>query len=158
MNRSIVAFDGAFRYLSNFYPVLIHYEGIDYPTVEHAYQAAKFVDDEIRQGIAQVRNPGTVKRFAHEFESVGLQRKEWTVISLNVMRDLLALKFAQAPYGGWLVQTYPMHLEEGNYWHDNFYGACTCPKCDDEPKLNWLGRLLMERREILWAETATVAT
>jgi len=37
----IDSFKGDFRFLSNFYPVNVDYEGIMYPTVEHAYVAAK---------------------------------------------------------------------------------------------------------------------
>jgi len=151
-------FQNEYRWLSNFYPVLIRYEGIDYPTVEHAYQAAKFLDEEIRYGISQVRQPGTVKRFAHEFKTAGLQRDDWEEINLNVMRTLLDLKFQQAPYGNWLVQTFPQRLVEGNTWHDNFFGECICVKCRDEVKLNWLGHLLEDRRQVLWVELEAVAT
>ena len=34
---SINSFDKEFAFLSNFYPSCITYEGIDYPTVEHAF-------------------------------------------------------------------------------------------------------------------------
>ena len=37
----ITRFHGEYRFLSNFYPVKVEYDGVQYPTVEHAYQAAK---------------------------------------------------------------------------------------------------------------------
>ena len=37
----INSFVGPCRFLSNFYPSEITYEGITYPTVEHAFQASK---------------------------------------------------------------------------------------------------------------------
>ena len=41
-------------------------------------------------------------------------------------------------------------LVEGNYWHDNFWGECTCEKCKATQKAeNWLGKLLMERRDLI---------
>ena len=42
-------FDGKFRFLSNFYPSPIFYDGILYPTVEHAFQAAKTVNYSVIQ-------------------------------------------------------------------------------------------------------------
>ena len=39
-------FQGKYRFLSNFYPCDIVYEGIQYPSTEHAYQAAKTLDTE----------------------------------------------------------------------------------------------------------------
>lgn len=30
-----------YAFLSNFYPSIVQFEGLNYPTVEHAYQAAK---------------------------------------------------------------------------------------------------------------------
>jgi predicted NAD-dependent protein-ADP-ribosyltransferase YbiA (DUF1768 family) len=41
----IVSFDGKYEFLSNFAPVTIHFDGHEYPSVEHAYQAAKTVKD-----------------------------------------------------------------------------------------------------------------
>jgi predicted NAD-dependent protein-ADP-ribosyltransferase YbiA (DUF1768 family) len=38
-------------------------------------------------------------------------------------------------------------LIEGNYWHDNCWGSCTCIKCADRPKQNALGKILMLVRE-----------
>ena len=36
----ITRFHEEYRFLSNFYPVKVEYDGVQYPTVEHAYQAA----------------------------------------------------------------------------------------------------------------------
>ena len=58
----IESFSGVFRFLSNFYPAPVHYEGIDYPTSEHAFQAAKTVDKNQRLNIAMLETPGEAKR------------------------------------------------------------------------------------------------
>jgi predicted NAD-dependent protein-ADP-ribosyltransferase YbiA (DUF1768 family) len=39
--NKIQGFFGEYRWLSNFWPVKIHFEEKTYPSVEHAYQAAK---------------------------------------------------------------------------------------------------------------------
>ena len=48
MISKIESFHDEYRFLSNFWPVLIDYEGIVYPTSEHAFQAAKTLIDEDR--------------------------------------------------------------------------------------------------------------
>src|SRR4051812_21328901 len=40
----IAEFQGEYRFLSNFWPATVEFEGIRYPTAEHAYQAAKTLD------------------------------------------------------------------------------------------------------------------
>lgn len=41
-DKRVCGFFGPFRWLSNFFPAKVHYEGLDYPSVEYAYQAAKW--------------------------------------------------------------------------------------------------------------------
>ena len=53
MQPAILAFTAEHRYLSNFYPSVIRAEGISYPTVEHAFQAAKTTDTGLRRKIAE---------------------------------------------------------------------------------------------------------
>ena len=48
-----------------------------------------------------------------------------------------------------LLSTSNATLVEGNWWHDNFWGDCYCPKCKGIPGANTLGRLLMELRSKL---------
>lgn len=45
MSDAIDRFSGPHRFLSNFYPSPIIYDGVAYPTVEHAYQAQKTLDE-----------------------------------------------------------------------------------------------------------------
>ena len=47
-----------------------------------------------------------------------------------------------------LLSTGDVAIIEGNYWHDNFYGQCTCEKCAGKGK-NKLGKLLMDIRSEL---------
>ena len=41
-------FQGDYRFLSNFHPAEVEMDGIKYPSVEHAYQAAKSLDKDER--------------------------------------------------------------------------------------------------------------
>lgn len=38
-------------------------------------------------------------------------------------------------------------IEEIVSWHDNFWGNCTCVKCENIEGQNWLGKLLMKVRD-----------
>ena len=53
MESEILSFDGEFAFLSNFSPSLLEYEGLTYPTLEHAFQAAKSLDPARRIEIAE---------------------------------------------------------------------------------------------------------
>ena len=50
-------FAGEYRFLSNFYPATVIYEGLTYPDVEHAYQSAKTLDMSQRRRIAALPTP-----------------------------------------------------------------------------------------------------
>lgn len=48
-----------------------------------------------------------------------------------------------------LIATYPETLVEGNHWHDNTWGDCSCARCRDIPGKNLLGQILMTVRDEL---------
>ena len=60
--KVIDSFEGEFEFLSNFFPSPIRFEGMVYPTVEHAFQAAKTMDMAKRKMIAGLPSPGQAKR------------------------------------------------------------------------------------------------
>ena len=45
-----------------------------------------------------------------------------------------------------LLATGDEELVEGNEWHDNYWGNCTCDNCKDIPGRNQLGKTLMKVR------------
>jgi predicted NAD-dependent protein-ADP-ribosyltransferase YbiA (DUF1768 family) len=51
--KHISSFTGEYRFLSNFYPCVVHLDEEVYPSVEHAYQAAKTVNPEERKPFYQ---------------------------------------------------------------------------------------------------------
>src|SRR5271169_2182711 len=103
-------------FLSNFYPVTVVYEGVTYASVEHAYQAAKFLDPELRSKFAFETNPrltpGQAKRLASSLREKGLVRADWETMSLVVMRELLVQKFTSSILKRKLLSTFSAHLEE----------------------------------------------
>ena len=134
-------FTGMYRFLSNFYPAEITFEGVVYPTVEHAYQAAKTRDPQERARIAAAGTPGIAKRQGRQIAL----RESWNAEKVNIMAALLRLKFAYLPLRAKLLATGDAHLQEGNWWGDTFWGV---NHINGDGK-NALGKLLMELRQEL---------
>ena len=144
------SFRGPMAYRSNFHwPCPVNLDGLEYDSVEHAYQAAKFLDPQIRllfRDEGDSMTPGKTKNLARTLTAQGLLRKDWERVNLGIMEDLVRQKF-QKPELRRLLAASDDLIVEDNYWHDNFWGACFCDKCESKPKLNHLGRILMKIRE-----------
>ena len=82
----IPAFEGAYRFLSNNVPASINWGGIQFPTVEHAYQASKTIDIDMRIHIASLKTPGDAKRWGKLLDIV----PNWLDIRAPTMRELLS--------------------------------------------------------------------
>lgn len=136
MSQAITSFSGEHRFLSNFFPSRIRWAGIDWPTVEHAYQGAKTLNPAGRALIATAPTPGKAKRLGQKLAL----REDWDDLRVGTMRELLALKFSIPELSRLLVATGTAELVEGNTWGDRFWGVC-----GGEGE-NMLGRLLMEIR------------
>lgn len=136
----IRSFTGEHRFLSNFFPSPVLVDGVIYPTVEHAYQAAKSRDpDHVRRILADP-NPARAKRVGR----AALLRPNWDAIKLDVMRLLVTAKFARGSVlANQLVLTDPHELVEGNSWGDTYWGVCRGVGA------NHLGMILMVVRAAL---------
>lgn len=133
-------FNGDHAFLSNFYPSPVTYEDLEYPTVEHAYQAAKSTDQEVRLKVQALATPGAAKRAGRRIK----RRKDWFAINLGIMTDLLRQKFTRYPeLGDLLLATGECELIEGNDWGDDFFGMVKDKKTGEWRGENQLGRMLM---------------
>ena len=139
----IDCFDGKFAFLSNFYPSPMTVDGIIFPTVEHLFQAAKTVSLVEREKIAAAATPGQAKRLGRNV----ILCDNWEEIKDDVMLNALRLKFAILPLREKLLATGNEELVEGNTWHDNIWGNCSCDRCKKIEGQNKLGKLLMQVRE-----------
>ena len=140
----ITSFRGEHRFLSNFWPCEVDLDGFKYPSVEHAYQAAKTLDNEERQQIWEAEKAGQAKRLGR---GVTL-RPDWEEIKISTMEDLVRQKFGDPTLRKLLAETGEALLIEGNNWHDNFWGSCRCSRCSTSDKeRNRLGLILMVVRE-----------
>lgn len=136
-------FKGQYRFLSNFFPVKFVHKELCYPSVEHFFQAMKTLDRRLRAEIAVAKTSGEAKHLGH---SVVL-REDWDDVKDGVMLYGLQKKFSQPSLREALLQTGSHELIEINFWHDNYWGNCRCPKCEGVVGKNRLGLLLMEVRE-----------
>jgi len=135
---AIQKFDGYNRFLSNFYPAVVNFEGAEYPSVEHAYQAAKTVDVSKRTAF---QYPGLSSKDAKAMGRRLVMREGWDEMKLGVMEQLLREKFKHADLRQKLLATAPAELVEGNWWGDTWWGMC------HGVGENHLGRLLMKIRD-----------
>ncbi|HVI42556.1 MAG TPA: NADAR family protein, partial [Anaerovoracaceae bacterium] len=76
----IDSFTGPYFFLSNFYMTPIVYEGLEYPSSEHVYQAAKTTIPFIRQVMAGISTPGVAKAYGRSFRL----RDDWENIKIPI--------------------------------------------------------------------------
>ena len=144
MNNKITSFHGPYRFLSNFWMCTVTYEGITFPSSEHAYQAAKTLNINARKSISNCRTAGDSKREGNKLT----RRPDWEEVKYQVMLDILTDKFKREPIRSWLKNTGKVGLTEFNTWHDLIWGVCACSKCKNQGQ-NLLGKALMEVRSKL---------
>ena len=149
----IVSFDGPHRWLSNFGAGLVQVDGHHYRTREHAYQAGKATTESQRAHIAAAPTPGEAKRR-------GGAPPGWHGTGGNtsprISRMWLVLSAYFAPgsvAANDLHETGTRILVEGNTWNDRFWGVDAYTHQGE----NWLGRMLMERRRVLFPTLAASA-
>ena len=136
----ITSFRDEFRFLSNFHQCPVTLDGLTYPNAEAAFQAQKCQDPEERVKYTLIRNPVVAKRMGKKEK---LDVAEWNAKAYDVMLSVVRAKFSHPELAKLLLATGDRHIEEGNKWHDNVWGHCTCEKCRQKPGRNQLGRILM---------------
>jgi len=151
-------FGFASDFLSNFYPspmswcpapVVVHEEtgvtGMQYRTNEHFFNAHKTIDLNSRWYVASATTPAEAKRRGRAVQL----RPGWdNSVRYEVMRQGLALKFADPVLRRLLLDTGTAELVEQTTWHDTHWGICVC-SAHGGRGLNHLGAMLMQLREQL---------
>lgn len=140
--NEISYFDDEFAFLSNFYEHPIVYQGLEYPTNEHAFQAAKTLNNEERISIQQ---ESTASRAKFAGRHVKL-RDDWETIKVDIMYEICKEKFKDEQLKQQLLDTGDKILVEGNTWNDDFWGKATAQGANN------LGIILMKIRDELKTE------
>lgn len=136
------AFRGPRAYLSNMFmgaPIIV--EGKMWPSVEHAFQAAKSADPDYQERVRNMTSPYEAKKAGRQC----VMRMHWNKVKQGIMHRLVKAKFTQHPELLAKLKT-EQELVEYNTWHDNFWGDCTCAACKNKPGLNTLGLILEDIR------------
>ena len=119
MMPKITKFSGDYSFLSNFHHSQVEFEGDIYPTVEHAFQAAKATDPVVRMVVKSARTPGEAKKIGRKV----ILRPDWEDMKVETMLNLLRSKFSDSTLSRKLLDTGNSELIEGNPWGDRFWGV-----------------------------------
>ena len=139
-----VDMDG-YGYLSNDVPTAVTADGVEYPSVTHAYWALSTDDPATKEKIRLAPKATD----AHDLGRAASRRTNWPLFRLAVMADLIRLKFRQHPdLAAKLVATGDARIRgigfSGHYWDEG-----------GSRGRNWLGRILeMVRSELIQRQDA----
>ncbi|MEV0948614.1 NADAR family protein [Rhodococcus sp. NPDC049939] len=139
----IDAFVGDHGYLSNFWPAPTPYRDRIFPTSEHAFASAKTDDCDAISRILATDDPAEAKRIGRTVPLVD----DWERRKYVEMESIVEAKFRHNPIlAEKLVSTRGSLIVEGNIWHDQTWGSCSCDRHRDFPGDNALGVILMRVR------------
>ena len=133
-------FRNEYWFLSNMYPCSIWYEGaLDgkyiFRSVETIFQMMKCDDDNEKKGF-ELLNGFEAKKRGRRVKL----RDDWNEIKLDVMRDILEVKFSIPDLKNKIMRVNDEIVEDNN-WGDRYWGRC------NGIGKNMLGKLLMEIRD-----------
>jgi len=134
--KKIGGFVADYRWLSNFLPCRVEWEGRVYRSAEAAYQSGKYPPAE--RDVFTTLEPDPAKQLSRvkPYDAAAWERRKE-----RVMGEVVWAKFSQNPeLAANLLATGDRALEETNWWGDTFWGVAK-----GEGK-NVLGRILMETR------------
>ena len=138
--RGIRGFNGPYRFLSNFWPCIVYLDEKAYPSLEHAYQAAKTLDEDERSWVRASAVAGLAKQKGQRVTVRG----DWDRIKRRVMFKLVKDKFTRdESLKEKLLKTGNASLVEDNTWGDTYWGVC------NGKGKNHLGKILMRVRNQL---------
>ncbi|NMM88521.1 hypothetical protein B2J88_29920 [Rhodococcus sp. SRB_17] len=144
----INSFVGDHEYMSNLYPAPTLYRGQLFPSSEHAYAAAKTLDQRVIRAILSTDDPAEAKKLGRSAELIA----DWEAMKFRVMESVVGAKFTyNLELADQLRTTSGSLLVEGNIWHDQIWGSCSCSRHRDIPGENALGIILMGVRMRLGA-------
>lgn len=144
-------FDQEYHFLSNFYRVSIPAKvpHLSFSSVEQAFQWGKAFHAQDHTAMGRLAHAQLTAREAKQLGALVVHLPDtWAQYKVRLMLQLLHVKFQHPGLAGLLRKTRGFRLVEGNYWHDNFWGVCSCKACPGHGH-NLLGRQLEKVRENL---------
>lgn len=129
-------FRNEYWFLSNMYPCKIRVNGLEFECAEACFQSFKTTDPELRAKFQHL-NGFEAKKFGKKVKL----RPDWNNIRLDVMKEVIRVKFKQHPDLLKKLTEIKGDIVENNTWHDTFWGVC------NGKGYNHLGKILMEIRD-----------
>jgi hypothetical protein len=151
--KEIRGFFGDYRFLSNFWPAKVFFDGEEYATTENAYQAAKYL--KTQRAYFKTCTPKEAAKYTRTNPMNAYTPAEWSEMKFAVMHDLLVQKFdpvLNPENHEKLRSTGSRYLEEANYWEDKYWGVHKTDAGESGEGENNLGKLLMKIRVDLFTK------
>lgn len=142
--KKIGGFVAEYRWLSNYFPCRVEWEGRVYGSAEAAYHSGKYPKAD--RDIFTSLDPDPARKLSR---AKPYDRAAWEARKMPTMREVVWAKFSQNPeLGKKLLTTGSRYLEETNWWGDKVWGVYR------GEGQNLLGKVLMETRARLAKESA----
>jgi len=117
--KKIGGFVGEYRWLSNFFPCRVEWDGLVYGSAEAAFHAAKYPAAE--RVLFTKLDATEAKKLSH---TKPYDKAAWEKRKLRVMHEIVWAKYSQNPeLGKKLLATGERDLEETNWWGDRVWGV-----------------------------------
>lgn len=142
--KTINRFVGRYSFLSNFYPSTLYIDGRSYSTAEHAYQAYKTSDDNLKEEIRKTKTPLDAKKYGKIIDLTS----DWNLLRIDAMKTIIREKFKNPLLRELLKETIDHKLIHENKFNDRFWGVC------GGVGENWLGIIIEAEREKILQEDA----
>jgi ribA/ribD-fused uncharacterized protein len=142
--KNIGGFVADYRWLSNYFPCRVEWEGRVYGSAEAAYHSGKYPTTDRDVFTRLDPDPARKLSRAKPYDSAA-----WEARKLPTMRAVIWAKFSQNPeLAKKLLATGDRYLEETNWWGDKFWGVYR------GEGQNLLGKIIMDTRARLAKESA----
>lgn len=139
---SIPYYETSYFVFHNFSAHTIEYQGLTYPTAEHAFHAMKFKDAALREQIRTAPSP--IAAFTLGKELKPQRRADWDEIKVGILTDIIRHKAQQnEDVKEALLASGSEEIVEVNP-NDDFWGSGA-----DGKGLNHTGKILMQIRDEL---------
>jgi ribA/ribD-fused uncharacterized protein len=117
--KKIGGFVAEYRWLSNFFPCRVEWDGLVYGSAEAAFHAAKYPEAE--RVLFTKLDATEAKELSH---TKPYDKVAWEKRKLRVMHEIVWAKYSQNPeLGKKLLATGDRYLEETNWWGDRVWGV-----------------------------------
>ena len=146
-DKKIGGFVAEYRWLSNYFPCRVEWEGRVYGSAEAAYHSGKYLKED--RGVFTKLDADASRKLSR---AKPYDTAAWEARKMPTMLEVVWAKFSQNPeLGKKLLATGSRYLEETNWWGDKIWGVYR------GEGQNLLGKVIMDVRARLAKEGAAAS-